>query len=83
VPNERKCILKKDNRILHVHIISIKNQSVPFVPDSPAASHKNFHETRYVESSFAIKNHIKNGELSIPFQIQIPPEPLAKVTGKE
>jgi hypothetical protein len=83
VPNERKCILEKDNRILHIHIISIKNQSVPFVPESPAASHKNFHETGYVESSFAIKNHIKNGELSIPLQIQIPPEPLAKVTGKE
>jgi hypothetical protein len=68
---------------LHIHIISIKNQTIPFVPDSPAASYKNFHETRDVVSSFAIKKHIKNGELSIPFQIQIPPEPLAKVTCKE
>jgi hypothetical protein len=83
MPNESKCILKKDNRVLHIHLISIKNQTVPFVPNSPAASHKNFQETRYVVSYFAIKNHIKHGELSIPFQIQIPPEPLAKVTGKE
>jgi hypothetical protein len=83
VPNERKSLLENGNRALNIHIIPIKNQSVPFIPESPTTSHKYFHKARNVKSSFAIKDHIKNGELSIPLQIQIPPEPLAKVTGKE
>jgi hypothetical protein len=62
-----KVSLKKDNGSLHIHIISIKDQTVPFIPDVPAASHKNFFETSEVVSPFAIKKNIKNGKLSIPF----------------
>jgi hypothetical protein len=67
VPNESKSILEKDNGSLHIHSISIKDQTVPFIPDGPAASHKNFFERSEVVSPFAIKKHIKNGKLSIPF----------------
>jgi hypothetical protein len=67
VPNKSKSILGKANGSLHIHSISLKNQSIPFIPDGPVASHKNLFETGKIVSSFAIKKKFCNGKLSIQF----------------